>query len=706
MTARKEVIELRSAVGKIVRLLSKKDIQVVQRGSQALVQFNRQAEPVKVIIPVINDQASDKFLKAIQGFIDHEVGHLLQTNFIALTTFEGSKKESKFINGVEDVFNEAGMIEMFPGSKANMNATRENMIETFYEPTFQQTLDNPMSKPIDFFNLLGIPAFRAWGGQLVYEDFMSDKWVHIQDVVDKLDHLIPYFKKLKCTEDSIALSTKIYDCLYVEPADSDPSDSDSDSDAEKESDYATPESEDDSTEESDDDSDREDSDSPTSERGDTDKDDDEKDPEDESEEGESENESEEGDEPDESEEGDDSEGDDSEDESEEGDDSEDESEEGDDSEDESEEGESEDESASLEDDSLEDIDDDEDEGEGSDEDKDEKENELGAEKPMFDKDTEKFEFDEDKARADMLEAMATEEHSLDEYVPYTTEGDFVGTFENYNRGYARTLLPKLQSRVDNLTGGMSRHLRRSFVAMNRERYEGGKFAGEIDLSSLYRLRSGDHRIFKVKEETKTKDVAVSLVVDLSGSMNGDKLEAAIIAAWALGDCLQSLGMNFEIIGFTTKEGDYEYPSHDDGKGYVRVGEGLNMPIFKAFGEHFGTLAKERLCGALRDMETWSNVDGESVLVAAERLSVQPEPGKTLIVLSDGFPASGSVNMTLLGKHLVSVVEDLEKRDFNVVGIGIQSEAVKDFYRKSVVLNRVEDLPGEVIKQLSKAILAT
>ena len=41
---------------------------------------------------------------------------------------------------------------------------------------------------------------------------------------------------------------------------------------------------------------------------------------------------------------------------------------------------------------------------------------------------------------------------------------------------------------------------------------------------------------------------------------------------------------------------------------------------------------------------------------------------------------------------------------NVVGIGIQSDSVKSFYPKSVVINDVDELPKTVIQELRHLLI--
>ena len=99
----------------------------------------------------------------------------------------------------------------------------------------------------------------------------------------------------------------------------------------------------------------------------------------------------------------------------------------------------------------------------------------------------------------------------------------------------------------------------------------------------------------------------------------------------------------------------------------------------------------------------NNVDGESVEIAARRLLSRKENGKVMIVLSDGYPAA-SGDSGKLNDHLKEVVKESMCAGINVVGIGIQSDSVKSFYPKSVVINDVDELPKTVIQELRHLLI--
>ena len=52
----------------------------------------------------------------------------------------------------------------------------------------------------------------------------------------------------------------------------------------------------------------------------------------------------------------------------------------------------------------------------------------------------------------------------------------------------------------------------------------------------------------------------------------------------------------------------------------------------------------------------------------------------------------------------AVTASLPRRGIDAIGLGIMSEAVERFYPKHVVIHRLEDLPGTVVRELHALIL--
>jgi cobalamin biosynthesis protein CobT len=276
----------------------------------------------------------------------------------------------------------------------------------------------------------------------------------------------------------------------------------------------------------------------------------------------------------------------------------------------------------------------------------------------------------------------------------------------------------MEGAIANMVGPVARQLERAFAARNKSLWQQGMTKGKMASNNLYRLSAGDDHIFKKKIEHKTRDVAVSLVVDCSGSMHGKKIYTAMCAAWVMSEVLQRLGVSNEVIGFTT--GDINTPESKAmmqeyyeatklGRTWDRA-EVIRMPIFKSFDERFGIEQKKRMVSYYRiSGALQNNIDGESVQYAYERLCKHTNKGKPkgkmMIVFSDGQPAAG-VGSRKLNTHLKHVVGRIESEGTNIVGVGIMSNSVQQFYRKNVVLGDIDDLPGTVLNQLRDVLLAS
>ena len=139
-----------------------------------------------------------------------------------------------------------------------------------------------------------------------------------------------------------------------------------------------------------------------------------------------------------------------------------------------------------------------------------------------------------------------------------------------------------------------------------------------------------------------------------------------------------------------------------GRNFSRI-EGIYMPILKTFDERMNTQVRDRFgwlpnAGFLRN-----NIDGESIEIAARRLLARREEGKIMIVLSDGYPACAGDRGDQNAK-LKEVVREVSSTGMKVVGIGIESDAVRSFYPKNLVLRDVADLPTTVIKELRHLLI--
>ncbi|MPQ56338.1 cobalamin biosynthesis protein CobT [Duganella sp. FT27W] len=647
---------IREAVTKLVPMLTDKKVLVTQRGISAFVKTDASGRPIQVNLPYIPDNATEELIDAIQGFLDHEVAHILFTDFSVLPKAAQMGVHSLF-NIIEDARIEKAMADRFRGSGTNIGNTAKFFLEKFTKPKMEEAIaagDEAMLTSV-----LMVPLIRGMAGQTVWSDFMADKMHHVQDTYDKIKGTVKSISGAKSSADALKAAGKVMEAMTghspaapsaTPPAPPPPPKSSGTSGKRgkpgagvKAAPKHGPSEEDAPPAE------EEDDDAPTSaataapaEEGTPDDEDD----------------------------GAPAEAD---------------------EDDASIAGSGDEEMASERDDeATEDVAETNDEG--------------GV---TWEKIEKHMAADFDDTTSNLITNGVSEAAKGADYLVFTRDKDIVEPLV-IGKQYAPEMFKRISDDVDHMVGPLQKDLERAISARSLSSWSPGHRSGRVNASSLHRLATGDDRVFRRKQITTTKDVAVELVIDMSGSMSGSKIHTAAKAAYALASVLDRIGIANEVICFTTGEALYSDESEMNreeaklGRRYSRR-ESLYMPILKKFAERMSTDVKSRF-GWLPNTSSMSgNVDGESIEVAARRLMGRKEKGKIMMVLSDGAPAA-SGDCSELQEHLKKTVENITRAGVNVIGIGIQSTEVKKFYPKSLILNDVKDLPIVVMKQLRELIL--
>jgi cobalamin biosynthesis protein CobT len=276
---------------------------------------------------------------------------------------------------------------------------------------------------------------------------------------------------------------------------------------------------------------------------------------------------------------------------------------------------------------------------------------------------------------------------------------------------------ELEEQTRALTGVMQKDIERMMAAQARVFNVAGQRSGRLNSAGLHRLTAGDPRVFSRREEIRAKDTAVSLLSDCSGSMKGSPMATALSASYALASVLERCNIPSECMGFTTVQSygqgcvmsedrvrqfsaDLANETQKSGMRFSRTIP-IYMPIFKDFNERLNADVKKRFAYQRKHQPFMgANVDGESLEYAAMRLARRKEKRKVIIVLSDGFPAGARND----DEHLKHMVERLTNMGYDLVGIGIESDAVERFYDNHIVLKSVDDLPRAVMGELKKILM--
>jgi cobalamin biosynthesis protein CobT len=681
---------LRDAVVKITQIISGQGIKVTQSGVNAFVQSDSSGKPVRVNLPYIPDNADEALINAIQGFLDHEVAHILFSDFGVLN--RGHKEGvMNYLNTLEDPRIEICMTKKFDGSAWNLQKVGEFFLERYTTPAFNES----MSK-MDFKKsvmILMVPAIRAWAGQKLFQNYMNDKWYLFEEVIDRCGaDLIRRIGEMQSTQDAYDIAVEMKAALETPPKDKMGGDGDTPEDRgtggkSTHKKKASDDTEADTTGSSSGDKMEADSDDePIDDEGSSDETHD-RDPSDDKE-------------PSDHSEGEKSEKGESS-ESSEGSDKSDDKKDDDDSHETYTAGDSE----TKEGEASSNPDASDDRGKGATFSPDE------FEKAMKEAD---FEAAVSGAIADStIEALKDSE-----YIVYSKDEDVIEPLK-ITRWYEE-YLTDLQNKVDHIVAPLQKDLERAITARSYSSWTSGHRSGRLHAANLARLAVNDSRVFRRKHESQSKDVAVSLVIDCSGSMSGGgRIYTAAQAAYAMSSVLDRLQISHEVIGFTTdgvygdsrgsfKDVKTKITEQEVQDAQIKLGRNFSrrdriyMPVVKSFNDRMTIDIKKRFA-YLPHIRLSQNVDGECLEIAARRLMQRRETGKIIMVLSDGAPCCSGSGHQQRG-NLTKVVSQIESSGTKIVGIGIQSDSVKDYYKRNVVLENINDLPSTVVRQLKDLLL--
>lgn len=760
--ASRDIEILREAITKLAQMLAGKGFVVTQRGMKAYVKADpRTHKPISVNLPFIPDEASEELILAIQGFLDHEVAHILYTNWGIVGEAMRKGETWHFLqNTFEDTLIERLIGKDFPGAVHNLDKLHHFFIKHLTAPNLAKAKTDA-----ERFNILVVPLARALSGQRVFQEYLTevDGWsnptirLFIETAPEALLARIP---RLMNSAQAWEVAQEVHAIMFPPPPpkpkeepkpetkekgegkgeEGEPSPGESskpEPEPEEEPGSAEPEDDDAGVDPTGED---EDAGEPEAAEPDGDESEDAGEPEadDESEDAEPDGDEDEvpgepietgTDETDFKDEGD---------EPEDAGASEGKSEDGESEADEGDAGDEEGKDAEAGSKSA-DADEDGEEagaaGAGAADEDDEHDGERVDDGRMSvgsDKEGETGAADDARPFADLPIVLRDEfsdalagvisDASLraTKDAPYTLFTKDLDVIEPHKPSlyYEDIWLTELEDRVRGMVGVMQKDIERMMAARSQTINIPGFRSGRLHGASLHRIIAGDDRVFRRRTVNHSKDTAVGLLIDNSGSMGGGKMRLAMETAYALSQTLDRVGITHELIGFTTSKASFL--SHRKTKAEIEIDqeireeekrlghafsrtEPLYMPVYKSFDERLNPTTKKRIVDASRAADFLANnVDGECVEIATMRLLRRKETRKVLLVLSDGFPACyGSAPQQYSKLH--AAVAFAEKAKVDCIGIGIMSPAVKTFYPKHLVLNDLDSLPAAVMGQL-KAIL--
>lgn len=202
------------------------------------------------------------------------------------------------------------------------------------------------------------------------------------------------------------------------------------------------------------------------------------------------------------------------------------------------------------------------------------------------------------------------------------------------------------------------------------------------------VATGRGRMFEKREASFRREAAFSLLVDVSGSMQGEKIKSALRSAIMMAEVLDAKGLACEIIVFHSQ--------------FLEL---------KRFNQKYGGQEKKKLIGMLKESgsnyagatDTGFAIDSSAKRLQAERQRLKS--GGTLIVITDGQPKP-VLEHSGAEWELGGVIEKWQKR-LPVIGLGIGSgmkEMIDNYFgRQGVTEENIERQPQALLKILKREL---
>ncbi|MEZ4474091.1 MAG: hypothetical protein R3F60_25550 [bacterium] len=239
---------------------------------------------------------------------------------------------------------------------------------------------------------------------------------------------------------------------------------------------------------------------------------------------------------------------------------------------------------------------------------------------------------------------------------------------------------------------LARHLGEILRPRKRLRERSGYPSGRrVDMRKVMQFEADPRRYNELWIRSSIPDrrsVAISLLVDLSGSMRGQKSRAALLGTILLAETLHSLEIPFAINGFQ----DVLIPLADFGEGLVpETRKNIAELVQEVIGTRRGGNNKPNY-----------NDDGPCLLAAADQLIAHPASHRILIVVSDGLPEGRHSDVNDLKKAVLVLKDPDVPVELIGLGLGPNTGHVTQFYpeaRANISVDRFSTEIGNLIEKI-------
>lgn len=221
--------------------------------------------------------------------------------------------------------------------------------------------------------------------------------------------------------------------------------------------------------------------------------------------------------------------------------------------------------------------------------------------------------------------------------------------------------------VMTVTAQLRAKLRSRLQSIQLIREHEGTRGSVLNQRAIHRTELGDRRLFVTVDDSVTVDTAVYVLLDRSGSMEGERMSIATMAAYALADSLSTIS------GVTAGVGAFP--------GHMSI-----LPMGKRARTHLH-------CFSVNASGLTPLASGITFGVS-QLLSVR-QSRKILLVVTDGEP-DNSVDAA-------AAISAAERHGIEIAGLGIELEAVRDLFATAGVITQIDQLPTEMFRMLGSLL---
>jgi len=223
---------------------------------------------------------------------------------------------------------------------------------------------------------------------------------------------------------------------------------------------------------------------------------------------------------------------------------------------------------------------------------------------------------------------------------------------------------KAYEEVADIINSLYIRLKKFFLPERHPKWRKGFPTGSrLDLEKAMQAEADPRYLEKIWERKTIPhkfDYRFSILVDLSGSMQGEKIEETFKGVVVLTEVLEKLGIQYEILGFND-----------------------TSRIFKEWKEKLDRHSREKMA----KMKGWSGggtETTEAIQRAYQELLINLGKDNFLITLTDGQPNDPEG----LKEELAKIIQE-KKVKLVGIGLGPDTEFVKDFYKAAFSLEKLK-----------------